>query len=451
MKNLLVLLCVLAVIGTASAALVPNGDFESEDGTAEGWDMWVGPNDGSTGPPSADGAEYSTGGNPEGYVSIDADAGSWAGWYQATPLPLTTLGVPAGSTITLQADIKNFGGNLNSAGLKLEGVGGVATDYGERPGVTTSWETYSVQLTTDPTNTGLTFSLMTIPADAGGASFDGFDNAELIVGGKALFPVPTVGAFLPDNTTELTWANPDPNNPADTVTAEVYLLESDTPLTYDPNLGPDVFDPGVQTLTVISESADVTGLLVADKYYYWAVHAIDPNGGGPITIPGFTWNFIASGDSVPIVDAGADQYLVATASPMVLSLDATVTDDEDAGPVSITWADLTDAGDKDPDTTVTINSAGTEDTTVTLTNTVSGEVTGYYQFEITVDDGVNDPVADQVIVGVYGTCADAAAGDPDDNWDSTGDLDGSCKVDLADFAIFAGSWLDCDALRVSCP
>ncbi|MHC4962689.1 MAG: hypothetical protein ACYTGA_11300, partial [Planctomycetota bacterium] len=68
MKNLFALLCVLAVIGTANAALVPNGDFESTVGTAEGWDMWVGP-----APTSADGAEYTTGGNPDGYVSIDAD------------------------------------------------------------------------------------------------------------------------------------------------------------------------------------------------------------------------------------------------------------------------------------------------------------------------------------------------------------------------------------------
>jgi hypothetical protein len=105
--------------------------------------------------------------------------------------------------------------------------------------------------------------------------------------------------------------------------------------------------------------------------------------------------------------------------------------------------------DKSIETTVTINSSATAATTVTLTNpgntippnTDPETVNGYYQFKITVDDGVNPPVADTVIVGVYPTCGAAAAGDPDDLWDATGDLDSSCKVDLADFALFAANWL----------
>ena len=434
------------MIGSMNAALVPNGDFESSVGTAEGWDVWAG---GGT----VNAAEYTTGGNPDGYVDLDAAAGTWAGWYQNTPLSFETLGAPAGSTITLQADIKNFGGNLNSAGLKLEGKGGTGTEVAERPGVTTEWATYSVELLTDPTNTGLVFNLMTIPADAGGASTDGFDNCQLIVGRKALFPVPIVDGLVPGSTTELTWINPDPNSPSEPVTATAYLLESDTLLAEDPNLGPDVFDDGVQTLTVTGESADVTGKLLPNKYYYWAVHTADPNAGGdPIVTQGFTWHFEVSSDTTPIVDAGDDQYLVTTGSPMTINLDATVSDDELAGPVTITWTNETAEGDANPNTVITYDpNEFVEDPTLTLTNAVDGEVTGYYQFQISVDDGVWPAVTDQVIIGVYGTCAEAAEGDPDDDWDTTGDLDGNCKKDLADFALLAADWLGCNANRIICP
>jgi hypothetical protein len=433
MKNLFSLLCVLAVIGTASAALVPNGDFESTVGTAAGWDVW-------TGGGSVVAREYTTGGNPDGYVDLAAPVGAgWFGWYQVTPLPFEVLGAPAGSTITLQADMKSFDTNFYAAGIKLEGVGGYAAEAEATGPITSNWETYSVDLITDSTNTGLTFSLMCLAGESGERSTDGFDNCELIVGGKALFPVPTVGALLPYDTTTLTWANP-----ASVGYVDAYLLESDVPLN-DPNLGPDVFDPGVMVLTVTGNSADVTGLLIADKYYYWAVHVTEPN---TTVHQGFTWNFLASGDSIPVVDAGVDQYLETTGSPMVLDLSATVTDD---GAPTITWTDISNAGGRDQDTVVTINNATAAYTTVTLENLVSGIVNGWYQFQITVDDGVNLPVTDQVTVGVYGTCKEAAVADPDDTYDAVGDLDGSCKVDLVDFALFAQSWLDCDALRVTCP
>jgi hypothetical protein len=268
----------------------------------------------------------------------------------------------------------------------------------------------------------------------------GFDNVTVTVPGKALRPVPAVGTLLPDVSTDLTW-----DDAAGASTVAAYLLESDVLLDNEPNMGqftPGVFEPGTQTLTVdgSKESADVTGLLTAGKYYYWNVH-VDGTAG-------YTWNFEASDDAIPTVDAGADQYLETTGSPMVLNLSALVTDD---GTPTITWADSSNAGDRDPDTAIVINSASTAATTVTLTNGVSGVVNGWYQFEITVNDGVNPAVTDQVAVGVYGTCKEAAAADPADGWVSVGDLDGSCKTDLVDFALFAGSWLDCNALRISCP
>ena len=131
---------------------------------------------------------------------------------------------------------------------------------------------------------------------------------------------------------------------------------------------------------------------------------------------------------------------------MTLSLDATVADDYSN---TITWTDITNSGDKDPNTIVTINSSATEDTTVTLTGDVA--VTGWYGFQISVDDGTNPAVIDTVYVGVYPTCADVAAADPADGWTSVGDIDGDCKANLTDFALFAAAWLDCNSNRVTCP
>ena len=99
---------------------------------------------------------------------------------------------------------------------------------------------------------------------------------------------------------------------------------------------------------------------------------------------------------------------------------------------------------------VTIVSPNTKNTTVTLTNS-TGSVTGYYQFTLTVTDTASQTTADSVVVGVYATCAAAAIADPNDPYDGVGDFNGDCKVDFADFAIFAGKWLACDSLRRPCP
>jgi hypothetical protein len=171
--------------------------------------------------------------------------------------------------------------------------------------------------------------------------------------------------------------------------------------------------------------------------------------GGGIVIPGYIWNFQTL-DAPPTVNAGADQYLVATASPMTLKLNATAADDH--GIATYAWTDITAAADKDPATVVTIVSPTTEDTNVILTNpNPTGSVTGYYQFTLTVTDSATQTTADSVVVGVYATCAAAAIADPTDAYDGVGDFNGDCKVDLADFALFANKWLACDSLRRSCP
>jgi len=289
--------------------------------------------------------------------------------------------------------------------------------------------------------TEITINCAMVPgvAPAGNVLYDDVYFGPLGISKQAKFPVPADGLMTVQADTQdtLIWQNPDPNATAGgTITSDVYLCEGD--------------DPSFLTL-IADDTADefVAVTLTPGSQYCWRVDCTDT--GLSTTTTGEVWTLTTTTNLTPTVDAGPDQYLVATASPMVLNLDATVTDD---GTPTISWTDLTNDWDKDPDTTVTINSPSTEDTTVTLSNDVSGVVSGYFIFELAVDDGFNDPVVDQVIVIVYNTCAEAADGDPDDDYDITGDLNLDCKKNLADFAIFASGWLDCNINRpadVTCP
>jgi hypothetical protein len=445
MKKAVIFLMVLATVGIVNAALIPNGDFESPIGPGEGWDVWAGGG-------SVTAAEYTTGGNPGGYVSLNAAAGTWAGWYKPTPLLFSILGAPAGEIITLQADIKNFSGNLNAAGLKLEATGGTPVEFGFRPGVTTDWATYSIELDTNPNNTGLVFSLMTIPADAGGASMDGFDNAELIVGGKALFPIPTVGnSAVAPSSDVLSWINPDPNNPSDTILCDVWFRSSATPLA-DPNLVPGqpgavqiVNDEAISSLDLSTKSIT----LVADRYYYWKVNVIDPNSGGsPIQTDGFTWSFY-TGDAPALVNAGTDQYVWLTAGTKTFTLTGSYTDDGKSA-VTTTWT-LNPLTETDPATITTIatpsvaqgiKTSGSHATTVTVNNT------GWFFFDFTATDLAGAAV-DTVNVGVYVDACAAAYADPAD-LKFEADVSGDCKVDLDDLAMLASEWIQCMSTKLGC-
>ena len=230
----------------------------------------------------------------------------------------------------------------------------------------------------------------------------------------------------------ISWTNPE-----GAVDADVYLQESTTPI-----VNPDPRVNGTRIAHNTTAQSLTVSSIQANRYYYWVVD-VDM---GSYVVPGFNWDF-QTNETPPTVNAGADQYRVATASPMTLTLNATASDDH--GIASYAWTDVTVPTDKDPATVVTINSPTAEDTTVTLTNP-SGTVTGYYQFTLTVTDTAAQTTADTVIVGVYGTCAAAAIADPDDDYDGVGDFNGDCKVDLHDFALFVDKWLVCDSLRIPC-
>jgi len=461
------LICVVMVTTAVKAdvLLSTNGDFSGGTHVGNGgnimpllWNNWNNILSG-WGNPTVD-ADYNTG----GYVVVKIDGtnpthGGYAVVFQEPAMPLTVLGVPEAALpvgLDFSADINDLipGGGGPGAILKLECYD--ACGLCANPGPSScgderqidvngnTWVKYTQQFGM-PVNTKsivLVFGVSTgwgVPYPTKPSSF-AFDNLKVSAHyysttySTALFPVPIIGAGQDPNDKVISWTNPEGS-----VNADVWLLQSETPLSYPLNV-PQWYglliadDTTEQSLTVAS--------ITANKYYYWAV---DVNMGSEV-VQGFTWDF-QTFDSPPTVNAGADQYLVATASPMTLTLNATTADDH--GIATWAWTDITAPADKDPATVVTINSPTQEDTTVTLTN-ATGSVTGYYQFTLTVTDTASNSVADSVAVGVYATCAAAAIADPNDNYDGTGDFNGDCKVDLYDFDLFADRWLNCDSLRIPC-
>jgi hypothetical protein len=445
-----VLVTVLTVM-PVNAVLVTNGGFDL-DAADWGYDAGGGANAAT---------EETTGGNPGGYVTIEAGPDTWAVWYQIDGEKLSDLGIPEGTVVTYQCDMIDLGsdGLTDQGGFKAESWAGTTK---LTPGdgvdvyfdVTSTWETYSFDYTMESGTDTLKFVLVNVTYDGSGLTAKyGFDNASIILpDGKtpALRPVPSVGAGIDPAATSISWENPDP-----AFTAVAYLLESDTLLTEDPNLGPDFVDTNVQELSVDSESGYESAAvsLSVDKHYYWAVHVIDPNDGGPVTIPGFTWYFQTFDAPPTDVSAGADKYLwltmddgTPTDGKVTFELTGTYTDDGESN-VDTTWALDEDLTETDPTTVVTIDTPGDATTTVTIDNT------GWFYFDFTVSDDVGS-ASDTVNVGVYVDACEAANEDPDDipatYPNGHGDIDGDCDTDMDDFVLLAASWLECMSEKLDC-
>jgi hypothetical protein len=251
----------------------------------------------------------------------------------------------------------------------------------------------------------------------------------------------------------LSWKNHDPN---DIFTFNVYL-EAEGPVV-DPNFHTAPIATGITTKTVNLAAAGVT--LLDNKVYTWRVDSTDPNNGHPVTFQGPLWTF-QIGDVAPVVNAGSDQYVWLAGGVGSFTLSGSYTDD---GKSPITRAEYVQGTHQMAGGTVvtlgtqTWNSvARTVTVSVTVSNPVVGQAaTGWYQFILEVQDGAGTGT-DTVYDGVYGTCLEAAIADPADttiktNWPNGlhGDINGDCKTDLTDFAIFASSWIDCMTTKAGC-
>ena len=443
--------------------LLPNGDFEGGTNVQNGkeipehWGNWGNFLDG-WGPPSSTDFDEEDG---NGFVICTVDATGTAGGgysviFQDNPrLDLDTWGIPAGTTVTLNAFIKDMaeGGSSDGAALKLESYANGTTMNADLevaiPGITSKWEYYSMEYTIPEGADALT-SVVVATTGWGGAnpkiSKFAFDNVGIgLPGGvtPALMPEPTLGEGYSSDYTTISWTNPEPNNPTNVISAQAYLLESDVPIS-DPNMGPEVYDEGVQVLIVAPSQESATVSLNPNKYYYWKVDVTNETTG--TVVPGFVWNFQTM-DAPPInISAGVDQYVWLEDGSTQFTLTATYNDD-DKSEVAVLWEDISNPLEQAPGTTVTINNPASAETTVD----VDGD--GWYLFKLTVSDAVGSGT-DQSNVGVYVNACEAAKADPTDIGASYpaghGDIDGDCDTDLVDFALLAGSWLECMSEKLGC-
>ncbi len=278
---------------------------------------------------------------------------------------------------------------------------------------------------------------------------------------RPVFPTPADGDNVGLDTTSLSWTNADPNNPNDQISCNVYFEIDDN----DPNFYGAPIATGITDGTILL--ADYGVSLTDDTMYTWRVDSIDPNtGGSPVTIIGDLWTFTVT-DVPPVVNAGLNQYVFLDGGTATFTLSGSYTDD---GKSTIERAEFVEGvHEKAPATVVTYGTkvwtpgAGIH-TSGTVTQEISVDGNGWFAFNLEVEDSAGvgtDEGGNQtpgsphdeagVRAGVYGTCAEAATEDPDDVYDATGDLDSNCKKDLADFAIFAAGWLDCDSTKITCP
>lgn len=397
------------------------------------------------------------GGN--GYITLTTTAPapggwSWAVWYQVGNESLDVLGIPAGTEIRFSSDIRTVSGSTNfgDASLKLETYdvnGGKIAEYPVDFTVTDQWATYSMDHTLAANVAAIKCVLVNVPETGDSQAVYGFDNVSITLPEytPALMPTPIIGGGLNPLDAVLSWVNPDPNSPGDTLTADVYLLESDTLLTSEPNMGPTEFEPGVihvadDTPDEFVNLNDAGVTILPDKYYYWAVHVNDPTVTDPIK--GFAW-YAQTFDAPPSsVSAGADQYVWLENGTATFSLEGTYADDGKS-PVTVEWTE--GEHETDPATVVTISNPGAATTNVTVNNT------GWFAFTFTVTDGIGS-ATDTINVGVYSSACEAAQQDPSDIPAAYpaghGDIDGDCDVDMEDFALMAASWLDCMSDKLGC-
>ncbi|MCE5186587.1 MAG: hypothetical protein LLF76_10725 [Planctomycetaceae bacterium] len=434
-----ILLSYLALACTVQAAnLVINGDFE--DPAKTGWNLWWG----------VEGGKYVNGNR---YIADPLDTNPADGTNYCAGVWWTDNGV--NQSIPIGPGLYEFGGKImtpNPGGL-LNRNGIMQCEFGEVvpyfliPGDAPNvWHIRSGII--DNTTAGATSVLINLlmanlaTPNGGNIYFDEIYFGPVGVSNQAKFPHPRdgeVGVQLINPV--LRWTNAEPNNPADTVTSDVFLGTSPAALAQIAN-------------DITAESVAVS--LLPNTQYYWRVDCMDPHGDpnapyGPRTTAGDVWTFTTTNDIAPVVNAGIDKYLWidmadgdGDPAKVTFTLDGVVTDDGKS-PVTRLWA-LT-YSEQDPATAINIVNPASAVTSVNINGT------GLYTFTLSADDAFSH-AEDAVTVIVYGSACAAAQGDPSDiparYPGGHGDINGDCLTNLTDLAIMAGSWIDCMSAKLGC-
>jgi hypothetical protein len=259
---------------------------------------------------------------------------------------------------------------------------------------------------------------------------------------KAHAPQPGIGAARVPLDQELSWTtgldpnDPDIPNPA--ITGHNLWLS----IAYDP-MNPPVERDWQEPIEVPADTNPADGNvdpmasyspagLQRDALYYWIVDeslgAADPRDWDNIIV-GALWSFETI-TSAPEVDAGSNIVTWLKEGTTTVKLNAIVTD-VTGDVTATTWSAVA----APPDTTVDIADTSAVVTTATLT------ATGVYALELHAVDAKLNEGSDQMEIEVYADSCEAAQNHPDGYVAPTGDFNNDCKVDFADFAVFADAWL----------
>jgi hypothetical protein len=236
--------------------------------------------------------------------------------------------------------------------------------------------------------------------------------------------------------TTLSWTNPDPKVGGDTLTSDVYLLESATSLG-DPNFAGIKDAMTLMVNDTTAESVAISPALNDNKFYYWAVEVTDPNtGGSAYQLAASVWSF-ATGDDPAVPNAGDDQYDGLDGGSAIVDLNGLV-DDDGASPVTTLWEV------DNPNVTIT--------SPTSLVTTATVALTGSYTITLTATDGTGS-LSDTMVANVYDDACAAAIADPAQTL--AGDISGpsgasDCVVNMYDFAAMAINWLECASAKLGC-
>ncbi|MHC4232790.1 MAG: hypothetical protein ACYSUS_00080 [Planctomycetota bacterium] len=230
-------------------------------------------------------------------------------------------------------------------------------------------------------------------------------------------PNPAIGEVVSAGAYTMSWVLPAPADAGGTVTCDVYLASG------EPNFLPSTKIVDDQAV----ESVGVT--LVNATDYYWRIDINDTSPSEPNVIVGPVFDFYA-GNKAPSVDAGADVYTWLDGGTAQVNLLGTLVDDDGVPvPATVSWA-------------VTSEPSAGAATFTTATNQLNASVSltelGDYVLTLTADD-TELTGSDTVTIRVYEDNCEAAKGSGIATL--AGDFDGNCIVDITDFAVFSGNWL----------
>lgn len=239
-------------------------------------------------------------------------------------------------------------------------------------------------------------------------------------------PAPYLGELLIFGDIEFAWNNWDPNRPGESVLADIWFGT-------DPNKLGSNYQKVVAAMDVTGQARSSTVINVpAPGTYYWQV---DVTNGLNSFHEGDVFSFVAEAYKAPILTA---RSVITTTELLPAVIPAAITNNSSP----ITTVDYVLLSD-DVEFPVGANAVLTNTTTDNQNPTASlaTDMAGTYKVRLTISDGIT--TREKIVeVDVYADACQAKKDSPSGWAANYYDRDADCDVDLNDFAVFAGAWLN---------